>query len=305
MVPRHFVVLRRSVIFRLALAAVGLSLVVLACIFLRPAPPPVTPFAGQGWLPERPFLVAAGGSPSAPPCTLAAFRQALADGFPALGLPLRFTADGEPVVYGPEDLAVNTDGEGPVERLTLGELQALDAGFRFKGPRGDFPFRGHGLQLPLLEEVLAAFPGVPLFLDLIGPPPSPRQAARLAEIVRRWEVSALILVAAGNPQGSAALRRHFPSRPSVATPAEGAAFLRLARLRLGWYARPGYQILRSGSRVPTASQLAAVRARGLAVLAGPVTSRRDAALLHGLGVDVLVLSGPAAAPPLPLSRPAR
>jgi len=39
-----------------------------------------------------------------------------------------------------------------------GDLLSLDAAYHFD-PRRGYPLRGTGVRIPLLEEVLAAFPG--------------------------------------------------------------------------------------------------------------------------------------------------
>lgn len=50
-----------------------------------------------------------------------------------------------------------TDGTGRVDRLSFQELRRLDAGHAFTPDRGrTFPYRGGGVTIPTLEEVLAA-----------------------------------------------------------------------------------------------------------------------------------------------------
>jgi glycerophosphoryl diester phosphodiesterase len=53
--------------------------------------------------------------------------------------------------------------------MTLAELQRLDAGYRFTPDGGrTFPFRGTGVRVPTLRELLRAFPGVRMNVDLKG-----------------------------------------------------------------------------------------------------------------------------------------
>jgi glycerophosphoryl diester phosphodiesterase len=291
------VVLRRAA-SRWLLGGLAFTLfAALGAILLQPAAAPPLPPVFQDVAPGRPFLLASGGVPSAPPHTLPALRQALAAGIPALALPLRFTADGEPVVFPPGDLTSSTDGQGPVEAWALPDLQALDAGYRFRDSRGTRPFRGQGLQIPLLEEVLAAFPGVPLLLDVVAPSPAPQPLARLAEIVKRWAVGATILLAARSPEAAATLRRLCPDTPSVSTPAEAAAFCSLARFGLSGLTHPAYRLLWLAPADVTPGLLGAARRQRLAVLAGPAASPDEVRKLVRLGLDGLILTGPA------LSRP--
>ena len=50
--------------------------------------------------------------------------------------------------------------------MSLAEILALDAGFRFEGAGGEHPYRGRGLRVPTFDEVLGAFPDVPLNVEL-------------------------------------------------------------------------------------------------------------------------------------------
>src|SRR5262249_31915522 len=80
--------------------------------------------------------------------------------------PPRATADGHVVVLHDPLLERTTDGAGPVRERTLAELQALDAGYHFTAPDGGHPWRGRGVRVPTLDELLAAHPGVPLNIEV-------------------------------------------------------------------------------------------------------------------------------------------
>lgn len=299
---RSFVLLRRRLPFRLLTwLFAGFLLAGLAWSVLRPSALSETPSRWGG--PQAPLIVVAGGAPGAPPYTLPAFRRALAAGALALELPLQFTADGEPVVYPYPEVGQTTDGQGPVSLLTLARLQSLDAGYRFTDPDGNHPFRGHGLQVPLLEEVLAAFPGVSVLAEVVDQSPRPDHLERLARIVRRWGVSGMILLSARSPEATAVLRRLLPETPSVSTVAEAASFLKLARWGLPALSRPPFRLLAAGASLTPAVVRAAHRS-GLAVLAGPVASPEEARHFLKLGVDILITSGAAAFPLPPPARPA-
>jgi len=100
------------------------------------------------WGAGRPLGVAhRGASKHAPENTLAAFRLALDLGARALECDARRTRDGAIVTIHDQRVDRTTDGQGPVETLTLAELRRLDAG-RWFGPQ----FAGE--RIPLLEEVL-------------------------------------------------------------------------------------------------------------------------------------------------------
>jgi glycerophosphoryl diester phosphodiesterase len=134
-----------------------------------------------------------GGARLAPENTLVAFRQARelwrAD---MLEMDVRLTRDGHVVVIHDPSVDRTTDGSGLVAELTLREIQALDAGYRFQDPSGSHPFRGEGVRVPTLEEVLMTFTDVWINVECKEPP-----AARpLAETVSRLGAEDRVLIAA-------------------------------------------------------------------------------------------------------------
>jgi len=102
-----------------------------------------------------------------PDNTLISFRQALADGADVLELDCHLTKDGVPVVIHDPRVDKLTDGVGAISALTLAEIKALDAGYRWTADGGKtFPFRGKGITIPTLEEFLNEFTDVPLNVEV-------------------------------------------------------------------------------------------------------------------------------------------
>ncbi|MDI3289245.1 glycerophosphodiester phosphodiesterase [Polyangium sp. 15x6] len=115
----------------------------------------------------RPRLFAhRGASGTAPENTLPAFAAALAAGADRLELDVHLTADEEVIVLHDEDVARTTDGAGPASEKRFSEIRELDAGYGFQDPDGAHPFRGRGIRIPTLAEVLTSLPGVPLNIEL-------------------------------------------------------------------------------------------------------------------------------------------
>jgi glycerophosphoryl diester phosphodiesterase len=75
-----------------------------------------------------------------------------------LELDVRLSADGHVVVIHDATVDRTTDGTGAVAELPWAELRRLDAGCRFRGEEGDEGFGDGPTALPLLDEVLEAFP---------------------------------------------------------------------------------------------------------------------------------------------------
>jgi glycerophosphoryl diester phosphodiesterase len=107
-----------------------------------------------------------GGALLAPENTLPAFQQAVTRyRTDMLELDVHLSRDGELVVSHDPTLERCTDAEGPLAERTLAQLQRLDAGYHFSPDGQHFPFRGQGVRLPTLREVLRAFPGLRLNVE--------------------------------------------------------------------------------------------------------------------------------------------
>lgn len=126
------------------------------------------------WLRRRVLAYAhQGGALEAPSSTLYALRRAVALGATALELDVHLTRDGQVVVAHDPTVERLTDGTGAIAALTLAELRALDAAYRFELPErpGEYPFRGRApddpaLRMATLDEVLDAFPTTFLNFDI-------------------------------------------------------------------------------------------------------------------------------------------
>lgn len=116
-----------------------------------------------------PFQVIAhrGGSLEAPENTLAAFDNATKlDPEIMLELDVHKTKDDKLVVFHDSTLARTTDGTGRIEDLLLEELKKFDAGYRFQSEQGEFSFRGKGIRIPTLEEVLVRYPKTRIIIEI-------------------------------------------------------------------------------------------------------------------------------------------
>jgi glycerophosphoryl diester phosphodiesterase len=108
-----------------------------------------------------------GASAVLPENTMASFARGVEMGADAIELDVHLTADGQLAVIHDETVDRTTDGTGAVADLTMDQLRALDAGFRFADADGAFPHRGAGMAIPTLPEVLAWLPaGVGLVVEI-------------------------------------------------------------------------------------------------------------------------------------------
>lgn len=145
-----------------------------------------------------------GGSLLAPENTLLAFEQALRRfRTDLLELDVHRTKDGELVVTHDATLERCTDGRGLLRDHTLAELQTLDAGFHFSPDGGaTHPFRGTGVRIPTLRELLRAYPQTRLNIEV--KPNEPGIEDAFAEVLHAE--NAVLRVCCGSEQDAVASR---------------------------------------------------------------------------------------------------
>ena len=153
------------------------------------------------WLARRVLNYAhQGGAREAPSSTLYALRRAVAAGAHALELDVHATADGELVVCHDATVDRTTNASGAIADMTLAEVRALDNAYwwvpgqvvAFDEDPSAYPLRGAApddpeLRIASLRDVLEAFPGVFLNLDIkqTAPAVKPYEGA-LAELLREY-----------------------------------------------------------------------------------------------------------------------
>jgi glycerophosphoryl diester phosphodiesterase len=243
-------------------------------------------------LDAHPVIAHRGASAWAPENTLAAFELALQQGADALELDVRLTADRAPVVIHDPTLDRTTDRSGPVAGITLAELRGADAGARFTPDRGrSFPFRGQGLRVPTLGEVLWTFPKVPILVELKEP--------EAQEAVRRvlLQDDAVERCVPASEHGAALEAFREPPFAFGACGRDIARLYRAALFRRG-HSAAGYRFLSVPLRhrgflpVPTARFVAAARRLGCPVHVWTVNDPATARRLWARGVAGVVTNEP-------------
>jgi len=128
-----------------------------------------------------------GGAGEAPENTLAAFEIAVALGYRYLETDAHVTLDGVLVAFHDDRLDRVTDRTGAIGTLSIREVEAADAGYRFSPDGGStFPFRGRDTRVPRLEEILLRWPALRINID----PKSDSCVAPLVALLDRlgaWE----------------------------------------------------------------------------------------------------------------------
>ena len=249
---------------------------------------------GHRYLAGAPLLIAhRGGSGLAPENTLFAFRRALhwwrAD---LLEIDVHPTRDGDCVVIHDATLDRTTDGTGPVAGFTVAQLQRLDAGFRYTPDGGrTFPFRGTGVRLSTLREVLKALPGARVNVEV----KDGRAQAAVLRTVRETGSEHRVLIAAGDRRNRA-LFHDYPG-PTSAAGQDLYAFYALHLAHATRFYRPPVDAFqmpeRSGARqVLTPRWIAEAHAHNVAVHVWTVDEEADMRRLLSWGVDGVITDRP-------------
>jgi glycerophosphoryl diester phosphodiesterase len=206
------------------LAALAILYVYFATLHPRQKVPPHVFFERPG-----PWAIAhRGGLGLWPENTLLALENAVALGIDVLEVDLRVTAEGVIVLMHDRTVDRTTNGKGRIDQMSLAEVRSLDAGYQFRDAAGRFVYRGRGLVVPTLQEVLSRFGTARLNLEM----KAPDCAARLCELLRETGATSRVLVASFDHQAMSAFRQGCPSVATSATLREGLLFYYLNRMRL-------------------------------------------------------------------------
>ncbi|MCK5862651.1 MAG: glycerophosphodiester phosphodiesterase [Candidatus Hydrogenedentes bacterium] len=109
-----------------------------------------------------------GGRDQWPENTLMAFKSVTRRWPDALlELDIHVTADGQVVVIHDDTVDRTTNTAGVIRNMTLAEIRALDAAYRFSPDAGkSFPYRGKGITIPTLHEVLQVSPSHRFLIEM-------------------------------------------------------------------------------------------------------------------------------------------
>ncbi len=249
-----------------------------------------------------------GGLIERPDSTVAAFDHAVAVGSHWLELDIHLSADGVPVVIHDDTVDRTTNGSGPVSKLTLAELRALDAGYRWPfdmtpgerqfGPYSDaYVWRGRGQQILTLEEVLNRYPDHRLLIEI--KPPGDEVIEAVMDLIAEHERQGSVLLASFHQQTLASLRRAAPELATVASASEARSFVILSSLGLARFWPRHADVLAipptlGERRLLTPRLVRAARSIGVPVYVWTINDEATWDELIDLGVDGILTDRPEA-----------
>lgn len=169
-------------------------------------------------LPTPAVIAHRGGKGLWPENTLHAFQEATKLGVDMLELDVRQTQDGQLVVLHDEKVDRTTNGEGHIGNLSLDDVKALDAGFRWTANKQQYPFRGKGISIPTFQEVLEQFPKQKMIVEIKQIQPAIEQPVCQAILAAKKENH--IIIGSFYPEVIQRFRQACPDIATSASPDE-------------------------------------------------------------------------------------
>ena len=247
-------------------------------------------------LPKPLVMAHRGGQGLWPPNTLHAYERACELGVDVLEMDIHMTADGSIVVRHDPTVDATSNGQGAIADLTLEEIKSLDAGYRWTADGGtSYPFRGRGITIPTLVEVLEAFPDIRLNIDI--KPEQPEILPVFARLLADYNRLDTVLVASFHDRQIRSFRRMVPRVATAAGVVETGAFYLMNLLGLARLYRPQAEAFQPpeydrGRRVVTERLVRSAHHHKMEVHVWTVNDERDMQRLLDWGVDGIITDYP-------------
>lgn len=244
---------------------------------------------------ERRLYAHRGAAAERPENTMPSFARAVEIGVDALELDVHLTRDGHLIVAHDDSAQRMAGARAEWNQLDLVETRRFDVGWGFVAPDGSRPFAGHGIHVPLLEEVLDAFPRVRLNVDIKR---DERAIATMLDLVERRRAVERVTIASFKTAIAVTVRRRGYQGETALSQGEVASLLALPAL--AWRQLP---LTGSAAQVPVRQGplrfdrpafLAKCHSLGLRVDYWTVDDPAEAARLLELGADGIITNDPAA-----------
>lgn len=235
-----------------------------------------------------PIVVAhRGASGEAPENTLEAFAVAVEQGCRYLETDAHVTKDGVVVAFHDRRLDRATDRRGAIEALTIAEIEQADAGYHLAA------FRGRGVKVPRLEEVLTSWPDARVIID----PKTDRATDPVCALLERLDVWDRVCLGAFSDRRVKRVRQLSRGRACTSMGPAATATAVLSAATTGRMPRLGAQCLQvpefhNGVRIITERFVSAAHQAGLPVQVWTVDEPRSMQRLLDLGVDAIMTNRP-------------
>ncbi len=240
-----------------------------------------------------------GAAGVAPENTLPSFEYAMKVGVDAVEFDLRCTRDDQLVVVHDANVERITEGRGTVEGMTYDELARLDAGYRFSPDEEDeeYPFRGRGIRIPRLQEVLEVTEDLPLIAEVKSMRAGHQLESWLRNHPRQFDLRDRMIV--GGFSGEVLEPARQEARWSCASEDDLRWYVLTSKIGLGGLFSPerSHALMvpeRYRNFLPIVTPSFAERAHrdGLGVYVWTINDPQRMQRLHGMGVDGMISDYP-------------
>jgi glycerophosphoryl diester phosphodiesterase len=253
------------------------------------------PVAARVFQSDRPLVFAhRGGARLAPENTIVAIDNGMSLGSDGFEIDTHLSADGIPVVIHDPTLDRTTDRTGPVSALTAAELARVDAGFQFSID-GSYPFRGQGIGVPRLDDVLARFTTARVIVEMKGA--SPQLARAVAASVKKAGAIDRTCVSSFEQASVDTIRAEHPEIATSASVREARWTLHRSWVRWPFISKQPYFAFQvpeyvKRMRVVSPAFVRQVHKQGQSVQVWVVNERADIERLLDWGVDGIISDRP-------------
>lgn len=235
-----------------------------------------------------------GGAALRPENTIAAFDHGMACGADGLEFDVHLSRDGVVVIHHDDTLERTTSGRGRIGDYTADELRAFDACYNFADGRGGHPFRGQGIGVPTLREVLQRYPSARLIIELKDA--GTHLAERVVDEVRGAGAVERVAIGSFFPEALHAARQYEPGIATGAAKEETrwALYRSWVGMRIGATPYREFQVPEWSGWTPIVTRrfVDAAHRAGIPVKVWTVNGEADMRRLLAKGVDALITDRP-------------
>ena len=235
-----------------------------------------------------------GGAGDHPENTMPAFGHAVELGYRYLETDAHCSRDGIVFAFHDDVLERVTDGRGRLTDLPAAEIEAADAGYSFTTDGGrTFPWRGRGVRIPRMEELLETWPSARVNLDT----KSDAVVEPLIDLLRRMNVLDRVCIGSFSDERLVRVRRLSEGRACTSMGPRALATARLCAWAR-WMPRQSADCVQMPVRsrwaqLANPSMIESAHRAGLPVHIWTIDDEAQMDSLLDLGVDGLMTDRPA------------
>lgn len=238
-----------------------------------------------------------GASAELPENTLPAFERAIEIGVDALEMDLQITRDDQLIVVHDETCARMAGARTSWAQLDLDDARTLDVGWGFIAGDGTRPFAGKGFRVSTFAEILDAFPGVQINVDIKAAP-----VETVLALVRAKQAEERVTLASFDTAAAVRVRRQGYGGETALSQGEVISLISLPAVL--WRQLP---FTGTAAQLPTHHKairfdrptfIAKCHSLGLRVDFWTIDDPAEAARLIALGADGIMTNDPAAIRPV-------